>query len=154
MSWSEFFGFLISMFFMLFVLLRPGWEARRKKNNPEQYAKEQQNREQRMQTFLKQNHIILEKDLIDGQENILEEDDEAERQKEKERRAIEQSRKKLKHQQQQIKKQQQQTQASSRPATIAKIMEKTYGEEVISHLKSSRELFIIQAIIDRPKGLN
>lgn len=73
MSWVEWIGFLISVTFLLFLLLRGVWETRQRNQNPEEYYKEQRLKQKRYKEFLKSMEIDVEDDFEQDEEEEIEE---------------------------------------------------------------------------------
>lgn len=69
MEISEIIGMLISIAAILFLVIRPLWEARKEKRNPQEYAEAKRKKERRLKDFMKE----LDIDIDDEDEEIEEE---------------------------------------------------------------------------------
>lgn len=62
MTFPEIIGFIISILALLFLFLRPVWDARERRKHPQEYQKKQQEREKRLKQFMKTLDSEVEED--------------------------------------------------------------------------------------------
>lgn len=60
MDWSQVIGFIISVLALAFLILRNAWQERSRQQNPEEYARNEKNREKRLKDLLRTMDIEIE----------------------------------------------------------------------------------------------
>lgn len=70
MDITELIGFLVSLFFLLFLFIKQGWDASARKKHPEEYARKQREKEMRLKEFMKSMDIQVDEDEEDEEQSI------------------------------------------------------------------------------------
>lgn len=159
MSGVEFIGLMISLFFVLFILLRPIFEAKKKREHPQEYEAERLRREKQLKEMLRTLDIKLENERERVKEVIEEEEeDEAEEQAQRQKHQQQLTIQPMKH----FSPSQPMIPAGRTPAPIrrnymayqATMVEGTSrGKKLLNRQPSRKEMILIQEIMNPPRGL-